>query len=100
MRVWNHAIKLKLDISPEDVLASTHITLGGETIELEAAERAEWLLSQSEGWGNGQPWDKREEYVRGLLRAARVAAATTDVDAETGPSAADKARGGCASRRP
>ena len=99
LRVWDKANKLSLYISPlEDIFASTRITLDGETVELDAAERAEWLLSRSGAWydnyGVRQPWNKREEYVQGLLLArAAAAAATTDAGASTGPSTADEARG-------
>ena len=93
LMVYDEAIRLYLVVSPEAIFASAQITLDGETIELNAAERADWLLSQSEGWGSGQSWDKREEYVRGLLRAARAAAATADAGAESGPTATDEARG-------
>ena len=97
LKPYDQTILLRLIISPEDIFASAHITLDGETVELDAAERAEWLLSKSEEWydhdGMWEPRDKREEYVRGLLRSARVAAATTDAGADTGPSPADEARG-------
>ena len=95
LEIFDEAIKLRLIVSPEDINALAHITLDGETVELGTAERAEWLLSKSDIWYDGavsvQPWDKREEYVRGLLRA-RAAAAMADADAGTGPSAADEAR--------
>ena len=92
LNVHDEAIQLYLKISPEDIVASAHVTLDSETVELEAAERAEWLLSKSEGWNDDEPWDKREEYVRGLLRA-RTAAATMDAGAGMGPAAVDEARG-------
>ena len=95
--VYDQAIKLSLLITPDDIFASAHVTLDGETNELDAAERAEWLLSKSEEWndddGRRQAWDKREEYVREMLRPARAAAATAGASADTSPSAADDARG-------
>ena len=100
--VHDEANKLHLDNSLEDIFASTHITLDGETTSLDAGERAEWLLRRSEWWGSLQPWDKREGYARGLLhaRAAAAAAAAADAGAVTGPSAADEARGAASGHIP
>ena len=92
--VDDEAIQLYLDISPEDINASAHVTLDGETISLDASERAGWLLSKSNEWYGGDAWDKREQYMQGLLHArAAAAAATMDAGAGTRPSAADEARG-------
>ena len=91
LRVRDEAIDLYLVISLEDIFASTHITLDGEIVELDAGERAEWLLSRSETrhgrGGTMQLWDKREEYMRGLQHArAASAVATTEAGTEAGPS--------------
>ena len=94
--VLDQAIQLYIAVSLEDISASAHVALDGETVKLDAAERAEWVLSNGEGLhdhdGVLEPWDEREAYVRGLLRA-RAAAATMDAGAGTSHSAANEARG-------
>lgn len=87
--VADEDIGLYLDISLDDILlAPTQVTIDGETISLSVAQRAEWLLSRSNGarWKLRKPRDRREEYVRGLFHAARAAVAMTDASKETGHS--------------
>ena len=87
--------ELYLRISSDDIpLAPTQVTFNGETISLNAAQRAEWLLSKSKVLGTPRRvvrWDRREEYLRSLPHPARAATAMTGEGNETEHSAADEA---------
>lgn len=86
-------IKLYSTLSSQDIdLAPTQVTVDDGTMSLSDAQRAEWLLSRS-NWRHRDQWDKREEYVRGLVDAARAAAATADVGDQKGRSSADEVQG-------